>query len=436
MRRLIIGITLLCTSGTLMAQQAWTLEQCVTYAIENNLTVKQREVMQKQREVALSTARNSRLPDLNASASESLNFGRGLTADNTYVSRNTQSTNLSLGTSIPLFTGFRIPNQIALSRLNLQTAAEELAKAKEDISVQVASAYLQVLLSKDMWQVAVEQTRLSKEQQLRLERFLEEGKIAETEVSEARSRTAQDKLSEVQAENAYRLAVLDLTQLLEIMTPEGFEVAEPAESEPQAPTDLPETIYQKALAVKPGVKAEELRLQGLERTIRIARAGYYPQLNLSAGIGSNYYKTAGYRAESFGRQLDNNLNKSIGLSLSIPIFNRFSTRNAIRDAKLQYESQSLQLDVTRKALYKEIQQAYYNAVASEAKYRSSCTAEQAAMDAFTLMEKKYEQGKATATEYNEAKTRRFKAVSERLQARYDGLLRAKILAFYKGEPIR
>lgn len=436
MRRLIIGITLLCTSGTLMAQQAWTLEQCVTYAIENNLTVKQREVMQKQREVALSTARNSRLPDLNASASESLNFGRGLTADNTYVSCNTQSTNLSLGTSIPLFTGFRIPNQIALSRLNLQTAAEELAKAKEDISVQVASAYLQVLLSKDMWQVAVEQTRLSKEQQLRLERFLEEGKIAETEVSEARSRTAQDKLSEVQAENAYRLAVLDLTQLLEIMTPEGFEVAEPAESELQAPTDLPETIYQKALAVKPGVKAEELRLQGLERTIRIARAGYYPQLNLSAGIGSNYYKTAGYRAESFGRQLDNNLNKSIGLSLSIPIFNRFSTRNAIRDAKLQYESQSLQLDVTRKALYKEIQQAYYNAVASEAKYRSSCTAEQAAMDAFTLMEKKYEQGKATATEYNEAKTRRFKAVSERLQARYDGLLRAKILAFYKGEPIR
>lgn len=436
MRRLIIGITLLCTSGTLMAQQAWTLEQCVTYAIENNLTVKQREVMQKQREVALSTARNSRLPDLNASASESLNFGRGLTADNTYVSRNTQSTNLSLGTSIPLFTGFRIPNQIALSRLNLQTAAEELAKAKEDISVQVASAYLQVLLSKDMWQVAVEQTRLSKEQQLRLERFLEEGKIAETEVSEARSRTAQDKLSEVQAENAYRLAVLDLTQLLEIMTPEGFEVAEPAESEPQAPTDLPESIYQKALAVKPGVKAEELRLQGLERTIRIARAGYYPQLNLSAGIGSNYYKTAGYRAESFGRQLDNNLNKSIGLSLSIPIFNRFSTRNAIRDAKLQYESQSLQLDVTRKALYKEIQQAYYNAVASEAKYRSSCTAEQAAMDAFTLMEKKYGQGKVTATEYNEAKTRRFKAVSERLQARYDGLLRAKILAFYKGEPIR
>ncbi len=437
MKKTALLIAFCCLSAFIEAQEKpWTLAQCVDYAIAHNLTVKQREMQRKQQEISLSTARNSRLPDINGSINESFSFGRGLTSQNTYVSRNTQSTGLSLNTSIPLFTGFRIPNQIALCRINLQAAAEELQRAKEAISVQVASAYLQVLLSRDMWQVAAEQTHLSEIQQQRLERFLKEGKVAENEVSEARSRTAQDKLSETQSKNAYRLALLDLTQLLELASPEGFEVADPEKAEPRVPGESPEEIYRIAMEIKPEIRTERLRLAGTEKSIRLAKAGYFPQISFGAGLGSNYYKTSGYEANSFGRQLKDNFSKSIGLNMSIPLFNRFSTRNAVREARLQRENQLLALDQAGKTLYKEIQQAYYNAVAAEEKYRSSQAAAKAAEESFRLMQKKFEQGQAIATEYEEAKTRRFKAMADQLQALYDGLLRIKILAFYKGEPIR
>ncbi len=438
MKKCILSVVCLLAGGTnlLMAEEAWTLERCIAYAIEHNITVKQQQLYKRQQETALSSARNARLPDLSASASESWGFGRALSADNTYVSRNTQSTGFGASTSIPVFTGFRIPNQIVLSRLNLQAAAEELKRAKENISIQITSAYLQVLLSRDMWQVSRDQTRISTMQQERLERFLEAGKAAEADVAEARSRTAQDRLSEVQAENAYRLSVLDLTQLMELSSPDGFEVVTPEQVQPQPPQETPEDIYRIAVQEKPEIKAAELYLKGAERSVRIARSGYYPSLSLGAGLNTSYYKTSGFASHSFGRQLQDNFSKSIGLNLSIPLFNRFQTRNAVRDARLQVENRTLQLEQSKKSLYKEIQQAYYNTVASEQKYRSSLVAETAAKEAFVLAQKKYEQGKGFSTEYEEAKNRYVKAISGRLQSLYENILRTKILAFYKGASLQ
>lgn len=419
------------------AQEAWDLRKCIEYAIEHNLTIKQQEAARDQSAVELNTAQWSRLPDLNGSMSHSFNFGRSLQSDNTYQSINTQSTGLSLSTSIPLFTGFQINNNIALSKLNLKAAIEDLNKAKEDISLQIASAYLQILFNEELAKVAHSQVDLSKEMLAQKQAFFNNGKASEAELYEAKSRVAQDELSAVQADNNYTLSLLDLSQLLELPSPDNFSIVSPQidsisnNSLLISPTD----IYAEAVLTKPSIKAAQYRLEGAQKSIRIAQSGYYPQLNLGAGISTNYYNVSGRENGNFGSQLKDNFSQYVGLSLSIPIFNRFSTRNRVRSARIQQTTLNWQLEESKKTLYKEIQQAYYNALSSETQYRSSRVADEAAKASFDLMKEKYAYGKANGTEYNEARTIWLKAVSDRLQAKYDYIFRTKILDFYRGIPL-
>lgn len=425
------------SAGSAMAQKQWNLKQCIEYAIEHNLTIKQQEAAKDESAVDLNTAKWSRLPDLNGSASHSFNFGRSLQMDNTYQQLNTQNTGLNLSTSIPLFTGMQIPNQIALSKLNLKAAVEDLNKAKEDISIQVTSAYLQVLFNEELAKVAHEQVALSEEMLKQKTAFFKVGKASEAELYEAKSRAAQDQLSAVQADNEYRLALLDLSQLLELPTPEGFGIVSPSIDEDKDFSILtsPADIYSEALLIKPSIKAAQYRVEGAQKSIRIAQSGYYPQLSLGAGIATSYYNVSGRENGNFGSQLRDNFSQYIGLSLNIPIFNRFSTRNQVRKARIQQTTLNWQLEDAKKALYKEIQQAYYNAVNTESKFESSRTADEAAKASFNLMKEKYANGKATSTEFNEARTNWLKAVSDRIQAKYDYLFRTKILDFYKGVPL-
>lgn len=378
------------SAGSAMAQKQWNLKQCIEYAIEHNLTIKQQEAAKDESAVDLNTAKWSRLPDLNGSASHSFNFGRSLQMDNTYQQLNTQNTGLNLSTSIPLFTGMQIPNQIALSKLNLKAAVEDLNKAKEDISIQVTSAYLQVLFNEELAKVAHEQVALSEEMLKQKTAFFKVGKASEAELYEAKSRAAQDQLSAVQADNEYRLALLDLSQLLELPTPEGFGIVSPSIDEDKDFSILtsPADIYSEALLIKPSIKAAQYRVEGAQKSIRIAQSGYYPQLSLGAGIATSYYNVSGRENGNFGSQLRDNFSQYIGLSLNIPIFNRFSTRNQVRKARIQQTTLNWQLEDAKKALYKEIQQAYYNAVNAESKFESSRTADEAAKASFNLMKEK------------------------------------------------
>ena len=209
------------------AQSPWTLRQCADYAVEHNINIKQRENNREQRELQLSTAKNSRLPDLNASASESFSFGRGLTLDNTYTNRSTSSTSFSLGTTVPLFTGFKIPNQIKLNQLNLEAATKDLEKAKNDIRTQVAQAYVQILYDMEIADVAKRQIEIDSQQVARLEAFVNNGKASMAQLSQQQSTLAQAHLTATQAENNLQLAILALTQLLEFPSPEGFSVVRP-----------------------------------------------------------------------------------------------------------------------------------------------------------------------------------------------------------------
>ncbi|WP_044137939.1 TolC family protein [Bacteroides oleiciplenus] len=423
------------------AQEGWTLRQCIDYAIEHNIDIRRTANTAEQSEVSVNTAKWARLPNLNGSAGQSWNWGRTQTAikDETtgdystvYVNTNSNSTSMSVSTSIPIFTGLEIPNQYALTKLNLKAAMADLEKAKEDISINIASAYLQVLFNKELHQVALGQVELSKEQLARISRLAELGKASPAEVAEAQARVAQDELKAVQADNNYQLALLDLSQLIELETPEGFTLSAPAVTLDLLPLTPPDEVYQTAVTTKAAVQAAQYRLEGSKHNIRIAQSDFYPQLNLNGSLGTNYYSTLD---RNFSQQLRDNFSKYVGFSLSVPIFNRFSTRNRVRTARLQKENYSLQLDNVKKTLYKEIQQAWYTALASESKYTSSSTASNASAEAFRLMSEKYDNGKATAVEYNEAKQNLMKAQSDELQAKYEYLFRTKILDFYKGVPI-
>ena len=308
-------------------------------------------------------------------------------------------------------------------------------KAKEDLAINVTSAYLQVLFNLELSKVAQSQVGLSKEQLNRITRLHEVGKASPAEVAEAKARVAQDEMSTVQADNNYRLALLDLSQLLELPTPENFALAAPDTELEFSPLTSPDDIYNQAMLYKPGIKAAQYRLEGSEKNIRIAKSSYYPQLSFSAGLGTNFYTVNGSAGSSFGNQMKNNLNKYAGFSLNIPIFNRLATRNRVRTARLQQTNLALQLDNSKKALYKEIQQAWYNAVAAESKFKSSESAVEANRESFRLMSEKFDNGKATSVEYNESKLNLTKALSDRIQAKYDYLFRTKILDFYKGQPI-
>ena len=417
------------------AQRVMTLAQCIDYAVSHNVNVKRYANNVEQQKVQLSTARNSRLPDLTAGASQSFNFGRGLNSENAYVNRNTQSTGFNLQTSVPLLTGGRIPNEIAMSRLNLQAATADLEHARQSIALQVAAAYLQAVYAAEVVKVQEAQVAFSKIQEDRISKLFNAGKSPESDVVEAHSQVAQDEMGRTQAKCDYKLAMLDLSQLLELSSPDSIEIVAPqGETSPTLPP-LPDRIFARAESVKPEIQAEKLRLQAAEKNIRIAKAALYPTLSLGAGLSSEYYKTSGYQTSSFSKQLSDNFNKSIGLSLNIPIFNRLATRNSIRQAKLQQSEQALQLDETKKTLYKEIQQAYYNAVNAQAKYESALAARKAAESNFNMMTGKFENGRANATELEEAKTKRANAITSTLQAKYEYILRMKIIEFYEGNKL-
>ena len=421
------------------AQKAWSLRECCDYAIEHSIPIKQQENQRRQQEVQLSTSRNSRLPDLSASLNQNFSFGRGLTADNTYSNTNTSSTSLQLGANMPLFTGFQIPNQIKLNQLNLEAATADLEKAKNDIRMKVAQAYVQILYDMEISEVAHRQIDIDSMQVVRLQAFVKNGKASESELSQQRATLANSRLLATQADNNTRLAILTLTQLLELPTPDGFSVVRPAlsvdDGSPVVIIPSPEVIYAEALGIKPEIASQQLKLKGTEHSIKIARAGYYPTLSLSGGMGTNYYTTSGFKSDNFSTQLRNNFSQYIGLNLNIPIFNRFQTRNSIRTAKIQRENQQLQLDNTKKTLYQEIQKVYYNTLNALSKEQSSLEAVKSTQTAFNLMQAKYENGKATITEFNESKNTYLKSESELVQARYENLYQHALLEFYRGKEL-
>ncbi|MGN1375560.1 MAG: TolC family protein [Prevotella sp.] len=417
----------------------WSLRECIDYALANNINIKQKDVTRRERVIDVSTAKNNRLPDLNAEGSQRWTFGRGINSNNIYSDHNIATTTLGLSTSVPLFTGYKIPRMLELSKLNLEAATSDLEKARNDISIQVAQAYVQILYDLELSDVAMRQVSIDSMQVERLRSMYEEGKASGVEVAQQESQLGQSRLTLTQAKNDYHIDLLSLAQLLELPSTDNFTIVRPNAdaieviSEVQLPS--PNDVYNEAVVVKPEIAAGIYRLRGAETNVKVAKSALFPTLSFVAGIGSQYFKTYGIPAESLKKQLNNNFDQYFGLSLSVPIFNRFSTRNEIRTARLGVESRQLELDDAKKVLYKEIQQVCCNAVAAKSKYESSSEAARSSRIAYELVEAKYIYGKATITEFNEAKANWLKAESDVVRAKYEYMYDKALIDFYRGSNI-
>lgn len=413
----------------------WTLAECIRHAQDNNITLKQQDLQVKQQEIQLETTKGSRLPQVSGSTSENFSFGRGLTADNTYSNTNTTSTGISLGTAVPVFQGFRIRNSIKEGELNLQATTAELDKAREDMSVSVAQAYVQILYNMELLDVALNQVGIDSLQVERLSAMLENGKASPAQLAQQKAALGQSRLSATQARNNLNLSLLDLSQLLELPNPEGFSIVRPSVPIDGILLGNPEDIYAEAVENKPAIKAAMFRLDASDFTIKGAKGAFLPSISANGGLGTNYYTMSSAPSATFMEQVKHNFSQYLGISLSVPIFSGFQNRNQVRLAELSRTNQMLQLENTKKTLYKEIQQAYYNAVAAADRYRSSEEAKESARESFELMKAKYENGKSNITEFNEARDSWLEAESNLVRSRYEYLYSAKLLDFYRGRPL-
>jgi outer membrane protein len=432
----------LCFFQSQAQTKLWSLEECIQYAVEHNISIKQLKIQEESADVDLNTAKMSRLPDLSAGVGENWSFGRTQIQSGLYENRSQSNTNFSVGSSIPLFTGFRIPNEIAKNQLELQAATQNLEKAKEDLALNIASLFLQVLFNKEILKINEDQLTLSQSQIERTQALVDEGKAPLSQLYDMEAQVANDRVTFIQANNNLKLALLDLAQSLELEQNADFDVQTPVidnvVGEYMSSVQPPSVVFDHAVQIKPVIKEQELRLESSRKTLKIAESGHYPNLSLNLGYGTNYFYlyNAGVPNPSFSDQLKNNGGEQIGLSLNIPLFNRFSVRNQVRNARFNIENQQLVLENTKKTLYKEIEAAYLNATAAQEKYRASRIAVKATSESFKYAQDRYEIGKSSVFEFNEAKTKWVKSQSEEVQAKYDYIFRTKILDFYNGAPIK
>ena len=432
------------SGGKLSAQETWNLEDCIRYALEHNIEIKQQEQNQEGQKINLHTSKYSWLPSLNAGIGQNFDFGRSPSKDGIIVDNNSSSTSASVSLNMPIFDGLKIPNDIAAKKFDLKAAVETLNKAKEDLSVNIASYYLQVLCNKELLRVADLQVDLTAEQVERTAALVKAGKVPVSQLYDIKAQLARDESSQTEASNNVQLALLDLAQALELEEgAKAFDIAVPeiddAIRKYMSSILPPDVIYNNAVTCKPQIKAQEYMLESQKKMLKVARASYFPQLNFNASYSNGYYHyTSGDGLATnlpFGEQLSRNGRKTLGFSLSIPLFNRFQVRNSVRSAKVAIQTQTLNVENTKKALYKEIQQAYYNATAAQEQLVAAGKSVEATRVAFKYAEQRYAEGKSNVYEFNEAKAQYAQSLAQEAQAKYTFILRAKILDFYNGTPI-
>lgn len=452
------------------AQKAWTLKECVDYALENNITVKQNALNSGLNELTVTQNKYALLPSLNSSASRNWNFGRTIDPfTNLYTNQQVSSDNISLNSNLTLFSGFQLLNTLKQSKLDYMAGVSDLQKIKNDISLNVISAYLQVLYAKEQLKVAAARVAQSQEQRDRVKRMVDAGTMVQGNLLDAESQLSNEELSNVTAVNQLTIAKLTLTQLLQLQSPEGFDVQSPDVILPDVSVAAlsPAQIYELALKSLPEVKAAETRLLSAEKGVTIAKGAYYPRLTAFGSISSFYSSSSENRIAGFTDnglqpngnvttsgelvlapsntpvfekysyvdQLDNNVNKGVGLSINIPLFNGLTTRTNVNRAKLNYENAKFSADLTRNQVFQSIQQAHADATAAKMKYDATEKNLKAFEEAFQYAEKRFNAGLLNSLEYLTSTNNLTRTKIELLQAKYDFIFRVKVLDFYAGNPL-
>lgn len=434
MKRTLLLVATVALAFSASAQQVWTMQQCIDYALEHNIGIQQSQLSRQNADYQYEMTKDSWLPSINASAGEYLGFGQSPSYTGVYVPDNSSSTSVGLDVSLPLFQGLSIYNSTKSSYLNLQACTQDLEAAKRDLRLTIMAYYMQVVYCKELKGVAEQQLELSQNQYEMTRQLYEVGRKAEADVYESKAQVAANQSSLTEADNNLMLSLLDLTQAMEIESIENFDVVSPDEFldliDYQLPS--PETTIENALNQQPIMQAAQLRLQQSLYDLKVAKSAWYPSLSFFGGYSNGYYNyfTKGYDNIPLPDQIKMNSRAQLGFSLNIPIFNRMQTRYRVKMAEVNIENHTLEIENKSKALKKEIQQAYYNALAAEQKYNSADNALKSSHMAFDYAEAGFEAGKTTQMELNESRTRLYQAESALLQAKYEYLYRCKVMEFY------
>ena len=433
MKRIIIISALLVMAFTVRAQQPWTLQQCIDYAMEHNVNILQSQLQQQNADYQLKMSQNAWLPSVSASASEGFGFGQSPSYTGVYVSDNSSSASVGLSVSVPLFQGLNLYNTNKANQLNLQATTQDLEAAKRELRLAIMAYYMEVIYCKELKGVAEKQLELSQSQHQRTQELFEVGRLPESNVYESAAQVASDKASLTEAQNNLMLRLLDLAQALEIDNTEDFDVVAPESFiSDELPLTSPQNTIQHALNHQPEMLAAQLRLQQAHYDLKAAKSAWYPSLSFYGGYSNGYYHyfTNDNANIPFSQQLKTNGRTQLGLSLNIPIFNSMQTKYRVKMTELGIENQQLNIENTSKQLKKEIQQAYYNAVAAKEKYVAAENSLKSSQLAYEYAQAGFEAGKTTLMELNESKNRLYKAESSLLQAKYEYLYRCKVMAFY------
>ncbi len=414
----------------------WSLERCIEYAKEHNLQIKQNQLSVQQAQNNILQSRMDFLPSIDASASHNMSWGRSVNMQTLEIINNklSQSSSFSTSASETIFSGFAKVNTLKGNKMQLQISEQQVEKLKNDITIQITRAYLQVLLSQELEKTARENMESIAQQVEKSKQLVDAGSQAYSTLLEMKAQYANEASTLVDAQNSVRTNLLTLTQLLDLHPTDAANLAvvKPAENaDTLYKGEEMNLVYAKALEL-PQIKAAELTLDKSRLDLKVQQARLYPSISASAGYGTFFTDGQG---GAFFPQLDKNKQHSLGFSLNIPIFNGFGYRTNVKNAKLAVENSRIDLEIQKQNLYKDVQTAYNEEYSALQKVKAAKVTLESTKESFTYTENKFNVGALSGTDYRVAKANLFKAQSDFLQAKYQYLFESKILDFYKGIPI-
>lgn len=436
MKRYFLTMMVMIGAVSQMQAQTWSLDKCVSYAMENNLTIKQTKLNVALSDANLEESKYSLLPSLNASASQSHSYGRAINPQtNSYVSTDVNSLNLGMNSSVTLFGGFQKINTYKQNQFDVEAEKNNLEKVKNDISLNVISFYLNVLYNQELLAVAQEQLEVSKLQVDRAQKNVAVGAITQGDVLQIKAQYATDELNVTNAENQLAIARLNLVQMLDLDPGQAFEVERPANVDQVVAASFKYTlseVYESALEKLPDVRLMEYRYKAAQRGLKAAKGGMSPRLSLSGGLSSDY---ADVNPIAMSKQLENNFSQYFSFQLNIPIFNSHSAHINVKRAKINLSNAEINTQTARLNLSKSITQAIADLKAAEKRFVSATNSFESLREAFNYNQQKFDVGLINSVDYSLSKNSLTKAESDALQAKYDLIFRAKILDFYQGNPL-
>ena len=420
-------------------ERRWTLGECIEYARSNNIQVRKAQINASAGEVELEAAKASRYPTLSFNSGQSVSHQSAIKLINDYgevVSDGTFSYGGSygFGSNVSIFQGGRLRNNVRRQEKQLESSRMAVEQSENTITVNVAQAYLQILSPRETAEINRRAVELAARQVDRAQKRLEEGDAARNEVAQMRAQLAAAQYDLTAAQNNLAQYTLQLKQLLELGADDRFEAAYPEIGDEEVLQALPTVaeVYAAAVEIMPETRSAEVMIEASQYAEKVAKAGFYPSISLSANVSTGHQSGT---PVSMGSQLRDKLNESVGLSLSVPIFNNKSARTSVRRARLDTRQSEIDNLNARKELLATVESLHHDAVAGQANFVSAGEKLLYAEESWRLAEASFEAGANNAVDLITEKNNYLSALSARLQAKYQAVLAAKILLFYKGEPI-